>query len=110
VGACLDQVTRGMGVPKAGTLGAVFSKWADLVGPEIASHAEPKSLRDGVLTVLVDQPAWAAQLGYLGSDLVTKIAAFTGSSDVERVEFRVAAGGNSGSRGKSSGRGSRSPD
>lgn len=101
VGECLDRATRGLGVPKAGTLGVVFSKWVELVGPEIASHAEPRSLRDGVLTVVVDQPAWAAQLRYLGSDLVAKIASFTASSEVTKVEFRVVAGGSSGSREKS---------
>jgi predicted nucleic acid-binding Zn ribbon protein len=99
-----------MGVPKAGTLAVVFSKWLDMVGPEIASHAEPRSLRDGVLTVAVDQPAWAVQLRYLGSDLLAKIAAFAGSSEVVRVEFRVVAGGISEPREKSSGRGSRGPD
>ena len=109
VGECLDRATRGLGVPKAEMLGAVFAKWVELVGPEIASHAEPRSLREGILTVVVDQPAWAAQLRYLASDLVTKIASFTGSSEVGKVEFRVVAGGISGSREKSSERGSRSP-
>ncbi len=110
VGEYLDKTTRGMGVPKAGILAVVFSKWPELVGQEIASHAEPRTLRDGVLTVVVDQPAWAAQLGYLASDLVAKIAVFTGSSEVEKVEFRVAAGGISGSREKSSRRAARGPD
>jgi predicted nucleic acid-binding Zn ribbon protein len=110
IGEYLDETTRGMGVPKAGILAVVFSKWSELVGQEIASHAEPRALRDGVLTVVVDQPAWAAQLGYLAADLVAKIAVFTGSSEVEKVEFRVAAGGISGSREKSSGRAARGPD
>ena len=110
VGEYLDKTTRGMGVPKAGILAVVFSIWPELVGQEIASHAEPRTLRDGVLTVVVDQPAWAAQLGYLASDLVAKIAVFTGSSEVEKVEFRVAAGGISGSREKSSRRAARGPD
>jgi predicted nucleic acid-binding Zn ribbon protein len=110
VGEYLDPAARGLGVPKAGILGIVFSKWADLVGPEIAAHAEPGSLRDGVLTVVVDQPAWAAQLRYLGSDLVAKIAEFAGSSEVSKVEFRVAPAGSSGSREKSPGRGFRDPD
>ena len=110
VGEHLDSATRGLGVPKAGILALVFSKWAELVGPDIAAHAEPRSLRDGVLLVVVDQPAWAAQLRYLGADLVAKIAAFAGSSEVVTVEFRVVAGGLSEPREKSSRRGSRDPD
>ena len=106
----LDSATRGLGVPKAGILAVVFSKWAELVGPDIAAHAEPRSLRDGVLLVVVDQPAWAAQLRYLSADLVAKIAAFAGSSEVVTVEFRVVAGGRSGPREKAARRGSRDPE
>ncbi|HEX6394353.1 MAG TPA: DUF721 domain-containing protein [Acidimicrobiales bacterium] len=110
VGEHLDSATQGLGVSKAGILGVVFSKWADLVGPEIAAHAKPRSLRDGILLVVVDQPAWAAQLRYLGTDLVAKIAAFAGTSEVADVEFRVVAEGFSGPREKSARRGSRDPD
>jgi predicted nucleic acid-binding Zn ribbon protein len=110
VGEHLDSATRGLGVPKAGILAVVFSKWAELVGPDIAAHAEPRSLHDGVLLVVVDQPAWAAQLRYLSTDLVAKIAAFAGTSEVVTVEFRVVAAGLSEPREKSARRGSRDPD
>ena len=110
IGEHLDRATRGLGVPKAGTLAVVFSRWAELVGPDIAAHAEPRSLRDGVLLVVVDQAAWAAQLRYLGADLVSKIANIAGSSEVTNVEFRVVASGILGAPKKSSGRGSRGPD
>ena len=86
----LDRAAQGLGIPKAGVLGAIFSKWADLVGVDIAAHTEPRTLRDRVLVVAVDQPAWAAQLRYLASDLVEKIAVFTGSSEVTEIQFRVA--------------------
>lgn len=110
VGECLDRATGGLGIPQAGLLGVVFSKWVELVGPEIAAHAEPGSLRDGVLTVNVDQPAWAAQLRYLASDLLAKISVFTGSSEVAEIRFRVASSELRSRREKSPRRGSRAPD
>jgi len=39
------------------------------VGATIAEHAEPSSLRDGVLRIRAETPAWAAELGYLGPDI-----------------------------------------
>lgn len=110
VGEYLDRATDGIGVPNAALLGMLFSKWPQLVGDDIAAHTEPRSLREGVLTVSVDQPAWAAQLGYLGSDLVVKIASFTGSSEVSEIQFRVAGEGPRTGREKSGRRPSRTPD
>ena len=110
VGEHLDRATQGLGVPAAGVLGAIFSKWSDLVGVEIASHAEPRSLRDGVLVVTVDQPAWAAQLRYLSSELVEKITVFTASSEVTDIQFRIAGSPPSGAREKSPNKRFRAPD
>jgi predicted nucleic acid-binding Zn ribbon protein len=110
VGEHLDRATQGLGLPKAGILGVLFSKWADLVGTDIAAHTEPRTLRDGVLLVAVDQPAWAAQLRYLASDLVQKIAVFTGSSDVTDIQFRVVASAGSEAQKKSPNRHHSAPD
>ena len=72
VATSLDRVSRALGAAPARVLGAVFSHWEQLVGPEIAAHARPTSLRGGVLVVVVDQPAWAAQLRFMATDLLTR--------------------------------------
>lgn len=90
VGESLDRVTASIGAPKAVTLSAVFSRWEELVGSEIASHAEPRSLRDGVLVVEVDEPAWAAQLGFLSSQLLSKLQAEAGSEELSEIRLRVS--------------------
>lgn len=36
--------------------------WPEAVGPDIASHARPGSLCNGVLTVLVKSSVWLAEL------------------------------------------------
>jgi len=91
VGEFLDGVTRRLGVPKASLLAAVFSHWEELVGPEIAAHAQPRSLRDGVLVVSADQPAWAAQLRYMVSDLLARIKAETAAEEITEIQIRVGA-------------------
>ena len=93
VGDALNRVTDSIGAPAPETLSIVFSRWEQLVGGEIASHAQPRSLRDGVLSVEVDQPAWAAQLGYLSSQLLSRIEAEAGSGAVSEIRFRVTGAG-----------------
>lgn len=48
-----------------GALAALLGAWSDLVGTAVAAHARPRSLVDGVLTVAVDDPAWATELRFL---------------------------------------------
>lgn len=102
VGESLDRVTTSIGAPKASTVSTVFSRWEDLVGADIASHAVPRSLRDGVLTVDVDEPAWAAQLGFMSEQLLGRIGAETGAGEVAEIRFRVVDPGHE--RGRSRGR------
>lgn len=87
--APLQRLLRGLGAPKPGTMQSVFDAWPDLVGEQIAAHARPAGLRDGVLTVAVPDPAWATQLRFLEADLVRRIADAFGPDEVTRVEVRV---------------------
>lgn len=65
--------------------GAVFGRWAELVGSEVAQHATPVSLRDGELTVQAISTAWATQLRLLQRDLLARIAAGAGHGVVVRL-------------------------
>ncbi len=65
--------------------GAVFGRWAELVGAEVAQHATPVSLREGELTVEAVSTAWATQLRWLQRDLLAKIAAGAGRGVVTRL-------------------------
>ena len=91
VGESLERVARRIGAPPVDVLGAIFTGWADLVGAVVADHAEPVSLRRGVLTVVTDSPAWASSLRLLTGDLQARIASVTGSADAVR-EVRLVVG------------------
>ena len=92
VGASLDRVARSMGVPLASTLSTVFASWPELVGESVAQHARPRTLREGILVVIVDEPAWATQLRWLEADLLTRLNDVLGLGSVARIEVRVQAG------------------
>jgi predicted nucleic acid-binding Zn ribbon protein len=96
----LDRVTKSFGAPRAQLLSAVFTHWEELVGAEIAAHAQPRSLRDGVIVVSVDQPAWATQLRYMASDLLARIRTDTGSAEIVEIQIRVGSGPESEGRRK----------
>ncbi len=93
VGAALDRVMRHLGTPKLATVRSVFDRWPELVGENLASRAHPISLRDGVLLIGVDDPAWATQLRFMEADLVARIAAEFGPDEVVSIQIRVRAPG-----------------
>src|SRR5579875_3312789 len=85
----LDRTTKRLGGPSSGTTSAVFSRWEQVVGPDIAGHARPVSLHRGALVLAVDHPAWATQLRYMTSDLLTRISEATGTHEVQEIHIRV---------------------
>jgi predicted nucleic acid-binding Zn ribbon protein len=65
--------------------GAVFGQWATVVGEQIAEHATPTSLREGVLAVSAESTAWATQLRLLAGTLLARIVAEVGKDVVTKV-------------------------
>ena len=89
LGASMDQVTRALGMPSRAVVENVFSRWSALVGPVIASHAHPVSLRDDLLVVNVDDPTWGTELRYRAQELLARIAGNVGHGSPTRMEVRV---------------------
>lgn len=67
--------------------GAVFGQWAQVVGDQIAEHAQPSSLRDGVLTIAAESTAWATQLRMVQAQVLAKIAAAVGDGVVTSLRI-----------------------
>ncbi|MDQ3570057.1 MAG: DUF721 domain-containing protein [Actinomycetota bacterium] len=93
VGVSLDHLTRTLGAPPAAVMEAVFSRWEDVVGPAIASHARPLSLQGGLLVVIVDEAAWGSELRYRARDLLARIAERVGPGAPDAMAVRVRPGG-----------------
>ncbi|MCB0934759.1 MAG: DUF721 family protein [Mycobacterium sp.] len=67
--------------------GTVFAQWPAVVGEQIAEHAEPTALRDGVLSVAAESTAWATQLRMVQAQLLAKIAAAVGDGVVTALKI-----------------------
>jgi predicted nucleic acid-binding Zn ribbon protein len=88
----LDSVMRSLRGTDRVQIGGVFGRWEDAVGPAVAAHVQPVRLDDGVLTVEADDPAWATQVKFLSSTIVTRLAEVAGVT-IERVDVRVGRRG-----------------
>jgi predicted nucleic acid-binding Zn ribbon protein len=72
--------------------GAVFGRWAAVVGAQIAEHATPTGLRDGVLSVTAESTAWATQLRLIQAQVLAKIAAEVGDGVVSSLRITGPTG------------------
>lgn len=71
--------------------GAVLGRWEAVVGSDIASHAVPRSLENGVLTVQAESTAWATQLRYMQAQLLARIAGSVGDGVVTKLRILAPA-------------------
>ncbi|MGD1172599.1 DUF721 family protein [Mycobacterium seoulense] len=67
--------------------GTVLGNWSSVVGAQIADHATPTALSDGVLSVAAESTAWATQLRMIQSQLLAKIAAAVGNGVVTSLKI-----------------------
>lgn len=67
--------------------GTVFAQWDQVVGAQIAEHAQPTGLRDGVLSIAAESTAWATQLRMVQAQILAKIAAAVGDGVVTAVRI-----------------------
>jgi predicted nucleic acid-binding Zn ribbon protein len=74
VGDALARIRRELGTPEPSQLERIRATWPELVGELLAAHSVPLHLRDGILRIGVDDPAWAGQFRYLTDGLVTELA------------------------------------
>jgi hypothetical protein len=72
-GTLLNQFLQQSGL--AGKLRAYESwrVWNEVVGPQIAAHAQPAKIRDGVLDVRVDQAVWMQQLQLMKPKILARL-------------------------------------
>ncbi len=95
IGSSIERLLRMMKAPSKDVLKAVFLEWPEIVGEDVAAHAQPSLIDDRTLVVVADDPAWASQLRWLESELVAKIAEVSGSDRIQTVKVRVRPQGSS---------------
>lgn len=64
----------------------VFTRWAAVVGQEVAAHVTPESYADGRLVVRTDSTAWATEMKLLAGNLVHRLNQDLGDGTVELID------------------------
>jgi predicted nucleic acid-binding Zn ribbon protein len=88
----LEGVGKRLGLDHAVRAGRLWRAWREVVGSALADHAEPTSLRGGVLRVRADSPAWATEIGYLGEVIRQRVNGFFGQELVSEVRVWTGPG------------------
>ncbi|MBB2989013.1 putative nucleic acid-binding Zn ribbon protein [Mycolicibacterium iranicum] len=86
-GALTNDLARTRGWSPRVAEGAVFGRWTAVVGEQIAAHAAPTTLNEGVLTVSAESTAWATQLRMVQAQILAKIAAAVGDGVVTSLKI-----------------------
>ena len=89
LGPVLDRLLAGLGAPPADALNALFERWPELAGPELASHATPAALDGATLVVAVTDPLWATEIRYRQGEVLRRCDETLGVGVIDRLEVRV---------------------
>ncbi|MCE5290764.1 MAG: DUF721 family protein [Nocardiaceae bacterium] len=86
-GSLVSSIAKSRGWSSHVAEGTVLGQWLKVVGEDIASHAEPTTLKDGVLSITAESTAWATQLRHMQSQILAKIAAAVGNGVVTKLRI-----------------------
>lgn len=73
IGDLVEQLLASKGLTTQLKKYQTWSCWNDVVGPQIARHAQPLRIRDRILEVRVAQPAWMQQLQLLKPKILKQL-------------------------------------
>jgi predicted nucleic acid-binding Zn ribbon protein len=88
VSESLDRALRQVAGPGGGAPAALYHRWEEIAGPELAPHATPLHLADGVLAVAVDHPARATAVRVRSGAILRRAREITGQA-AERLSVTV---------------------
>lgn len=89
IGPALGRVLDDLGLVGPSSAFRIAELWAEAVGPEIASHCRPVSVRGGVLDAEVDSSVWCQQLQMQSPELLERLRETLGEDAPTDLRFRV---------------------
>ena len=86
----LDAFLESIRIPHVAFLVSLRKRWPEIAGPLVSRNASPLSLRNGVLTVVVRNHAWAQELRMNKTTLIGRIRETVGERiPVSDIRFTV---------------------
>ncbi|PIE31193.1 MAG: hypothetical protein CSA55_06220 [Ilumatobacter coccineus] len=84
----VNSVVNALFGPGGASVGGVFGQWEEVVGDQVAAHVRPIRLDGTHLVVEVDDPAWATQVEFLSSTIISRVSEVVGAT-IDRIEITV---------------------
>lgn len=88
----LTSLVRSRGWRDPVAVGSVLTRWAEIVGAEIAAHTAPESFENGTVVVGCESTAWATQLRLMQHELLKRFDAAVGHGVVTTIKVHGPAG------------------
>lgn len=82
----LGPVGKKLRLEDPAAAGAIWRRWPQIVGEDIARNAEPTSLKEGVLRIRTSSPTWATEMSYLANDIKDRVNKALGKHLVHEVK------------------------
>jgi len=83
----LEQTLDILGLKRGIRKARAITCWPEVVGDEIANHAQAKSIKNGILFVTTSSPAWAQEMSLMKKRLIKKLNHHLGEVDVKDIKF-----------------------
>jgi hypothetical protein len=85
----LDELLDDLESAPVAATTSLIDRWPQVVGRELAAHSEPLGVRQGVLLVASDDPAYGSRLQWEEREVVARLAAVLGEGVVDRVQVKI---------------------
>lgn len=85
IGAVFDRLVADRGWDEPVAVGSVLSRWTELVGPEIAAHAQVEQFDNSEVVIRCDSTAWATQLRLMTPTLMHQFEEKLGAGVVREI-------------------------
>ena len=88
----LDAFLEALRIPHVAYLVSLRKRWPEIAGPLVSRNAIPLSLRNGILTVVVRNHAWAQELQMSKTTMIGRIRETVGERiPVSDIRFTVGS-------------------
>ena len=84
------QTLQRAGLGRVVLMSRLSRRWEEIVGPQLATVAQPESVRSRVLFVTVTDALWMQQLIFFQSQLLQNIRRVLGDVPIARLHFTLA--------------------
>jgi len=91
LGSAVDRLIRDRGWTADASAASLTTRWAEIVGPELADHVQPESFEEGVLVLRAESTSWATQVRLLMGTVRTAIDEAIGDGVVTKVTVKGPA-------------------